>query len=75
MFASTTEARVGKISTKSPGQELAHKLTEIEDAYAARQKTPNAQRQIKNPQSAARYPQYKRHWLYWPRWGWQNDAD
>src|SRR4029434_682255 len=37
---------------KAPDQELAHKLTEIEDAYAARRKRPtrNAQSKIRNPQ-------------------------
>jgi len=41
---------------KSPHQELAHKLTEIEDAYAARRKRPtrNAQPKIRNTQSAIR---------------------
>jgi methylmalonyl-CoA mutase cobalamin-binding domain/chain len=41
---------------KSPEQELAHKLTEIEDAYAARRKRPtlNPQSKIRNPQSAIR---------------------
>ena len=41
---------------KSPEQELAHKLTEIEDAYAAgrRRPTRNAQSKIRNPQSAIR---------------------
>jgi methylmalonyl-CoA mutase len=41
---------------KSPDQELAHKLTEIEDAYAARRKRParNAQPKIRNTQSAIR---------------------
>ena len=39
---------------RSPDQELAHKLTEIEDAYAAgrRRPTRNAQSKIRNPQSA-----------------------
>src|ERR1044071_8828505 len=37
---------------KSPDQELAHKLTDIEDAYAARRKrrTRNAKSKIRNPQ-------------------------
>jgi len=37
---------------KSPDQELAHKLTDIEDAYAARRKHPtrNAKSKIRNPQ-------------------------
>jgi len=37
---------------KSPDQELAHKLTDIEDAYAARRKRPtrNAKSKIRNPQ-------------------------
>jgi methylmalonyl-CoA mutase cobalamin-binding domain/chain len=41
---------------KSPDQELAHKLTDIEDAYAARRKRPsrNAKSKIRNPQSAIR---------------------
>lgn len=41
---------------RSPDQELAHKLTEIEDAYAAgrRRPTRNAQSKIRNPQSAIR---------------------
>ncbi len=41
---------------KSPDRELAHKLTEIEDAYAARRKRPtrNAQPKIRNTQSAIR---------------------
>jgi methylmalonyl-CoA mutase len=41
---------------KSPDQELAHKLTEIEDAYAARRKRParNAQPKIRDTQSAIR---------------------
>jgi methylmalonyl-CoA mutase len=41
---------------KSPDQELAHKLTEIEDAYAARRKRPmrNAQSKIRSTQSALR---------------------
>ena len=41
---------------KSPEQELAHKLTAIEDAYAARRKrsTRNPQSKIRNPQSAIR---------------------
>jgi methylmalonyl-CoA mutase cobalamin-binding domain/chain len=43
---------------RSPDQELAHKLTEIEDAYAAgrRRPTRNAQSKIRNPQSAIRNP-------------------
>jgi len=42
--------------SRSPDQELAHKLTEIEDAYAAgrRRPTRNAQSKIRNPQSAIR---------------------
>ena len=45
-----------RLRSKSPDQELAHKLTEIEDAYAARRKRPtrNAQSKIRNPQSAIR---------------------
>ena len=41
---------------KSPEQELAHKLTAIEDAYAAGRKrsTRNPQSKIRNPQSAIR---------------------
>jgi methylmalonyl-CoA mutase cobalamin-binding domain/chain len=41
---------------RSPDQELAHKLTEIEDAYAAGRKRPtlNAQSKIRNPQSEIR---------------------
>jgi methylmalonyl-CoA mutase len=41
---------------KSPDQELAHKLTKIEDAYAARRKRParNAQPKIRDTQSAIR---------------------
>jgi methylmalonyl-CoA mutase cobalamin-binding domain/chain len=41
---------------KSPDQELAHKLTDIEDAYAARRKRPtrNAKSKIRNPQPAIR---------------------
>ena len=41
---------------KSPDQELAHKLTAIEDAHAAGRKrsTRNAQSAIRNPQSAIR---------------------
>ncbi len=41
---------------KSPDQELAHKLTAIEDAYAAGRKrsTRNPQSKIRNPQSAIR---------------------
>jgi methylmalonyl-CoA mutase cobalamin-binding domain/chain len=41
---------------RSPDQELAHKLTEIEDAYAAGRRRPtcNAQSKIRNPQSAIR---------------------
>ena len=41
---------------KSPEQELAHKLTAIEEAYAARRKrsTRNPQSKIRNPQSAIR---------------------
>ena len=41
---------------RSPDQELAHKLTAIEDAYAAGRKrsTLNAQSKIRNPQSAIR---------------------
>jgi methylmalonyl-CoA mutase cobalamin-binding domain/chain len=41
---------------KSPDQELAHKLTEIEDAYAARRKRPtrNAQPKIRNTRSVIR---------------------
>ena len=37
---------------KSPDQELAHKLTDIEDTYAARRKHPtrNAKSKIRNPQ-------------------------
>jgi methylmalonyl-CoA mutase cobalamin-binding domain/chain len=43
---------------RSPEQELAHKLTAIEDAYAAGRKrsTRNAQSKIRNPQSAIRNP-------------------
>ena len=42
--------------SRSPDQELAHKLTEIEDAYAAGRKRPtlNAQSKIRNPKSAIR---------------------
>jgi methylmalonyl-CoA mutase cobalamin-binding domain/chain len=41
---------------RSPNQELAHTLTEIEDAYAAGRKRPtlNAQSKIRNPKSAIR---------------------
>src|SRR5882762_6881694 len=41
---------------KSPDQELAHKLTEIEDAYAAGRKRPTLtpQSKIRNPQSEIR---------------------
>jgi methylmalonyl-CoA mutase len=39
---------------RSPDQELAHKLTEIEDAYAAGRKRPTLQSKIRNPQSAIR---------------------
>ena len=41
---------------KTPDQELAHKLTDIEDAYAARRKRPtrNAKSKIRNPQPAIR---------------------
>jgi methylmalonyl-CoA mutase cobalamin-binding domain/chain len=41
---------------KSPEQELAHKLTDIEDAYAARRKRPTrgAKSKIRNPQPAIR---------------------
>jgi methylmalonyl-CoA mutase cobalamin-binding domain/chain len=41
---------------KSPEQELAHKLTEIEDAYAAGRKRPtlNPRSKIRNPQSEIR---------------------
>jgi len=41
---------------KSPEQELAHKLTEIEDAYAAGRKRPtlNPRSKIRNPKSAIR---------------------
>jgi methylmalonyl-CoA mutase len=57
--------RYGKMRTKrprpkSPGQELAHKLTEIEEAYAkGKRPTSNAQRprpnrKIRSPQSAIR---------------------
>jgi len=44
---------------KSPDQELAHKLTAIEDAHAAGRKrsTRNPQSKIRNPQSAIRNPQ------------------
>ena len=39
-----------RLRAKSPDQELAHKLTEIEDAYATRRKRPtrNAQSKIRN---------------------------
>jgi methylmalonyl-CoA mutase len=45
-----------RLRGKSPDQELARQLTEIEDAYAARRKRPtrNAQSRIHNPQSAIR---------------------
>src|SRR4029453_2787786 len=45
-----------RLRAKSPGQELAHKLTDIEDAYAARRKRPtrNAKSKIRNPQPAIR---------------------
>jgi methylmalonyl-CoA mutase cobalamin-binding domain/chain len=48
--------RVKRSRPKSPDQELAHKLTDIEDAYAAGRKrsTRNAQSKIRNPQSAIR---------------------
>jgi methylmalonyl-CoA mutase cobalamin-binding domain/chain len=39
---------------RSPDQELAHKLTEIEDAYAAGRKRPTLQSKIRNPQSEIR---------------------
>jgi len=45
-----------RLGAKSPDQELAHKLTDIEDAYAARRKLPtrNAKSKIRNPQPAIR---------------------
>jgi methylmalonyl-CoA mutase cobalamin-binding domain/chain len=44
-----------RLRSKSPDQELAHKLTEIEDAYARRKRsTRNAQSKIRNPQSPIR---------------------
>ena len=45
-----------RLRAKSPGQELAHKLTDIEDAYSARRKRPtrNAKSKIRNPQPAIR---------------------
>jgi methylmalonyl-CoA mutase len=48
--------RVKRSRPKSPDQELAHKLTDIEDAYAAGRKrsTRNAQSKIRNTQSAIR---------------------
>ncbi len=46
--------RVKRSRPKSPDQELAHQLTAIEDAYAARRKrsTRNTQSRIRNPHSA-----------------------
>ncbi len=38
-------------------QELAHRLTEIEDAYAAGRQRPTAKAKIRNPQSVIRNPQ------------------
>jgi methylmalonyl-CoA mutase cobalamin-binding domain/chain len=48
--------RLKRSRPKSPDQELAHKLTDIEDAYAAGRKrsTRNAQSKIRNTQSAIR---------------------
>jgi methylmalonyl-CoA mutase cobalamin-binding domain/chain len=45
-----------RLHAKSPDHELAHKLTDIEDAYAARRKrrTRSAKSKIRNPQSAIR---------------------
>jgi methylmalonyl-CoA mutase cobalamin-binding domain/chain len=45
-----------RLRGKSPDQELAHQLTEIEDAYSARRKRPtrNARSKIRNPQHAMR---------------------
>jgi methylmalonyl-CoA mutase cobalamin-binding domain/chain len=45
-----------RLRTKSPDHELAHKLTDIEDAYAARRKRPtrSAKSKIRNPLSAIR---------------------
>ena len=50
-----------RMRAKSPDQELAHKLTKIEEAYASgrKRRTPNARRptskrKIRNPQSAIR---------------------
>jgi len=45
-----------RLRGKSPDQELAHKLTDIEDAYAARRKrtTRNAKSKIRKAQSAIR---------------------
>jgi methylmalonyl-CoA mutase cobalamin-binding domain/chain len=46
--------RVSRSRPKSPDQELAHKLTAIEDTYASGRKRPtrNAKSKIRNPQSA-----------------------
>jgi methylmalonyl-CoA mutase len=50
------EPRGKRSRPKSPDQELAHKLTEIENAYAARRKrsTRNVKSKIRNPQSPIR---------------------
>ena len=55
---------------KSPDQELAHKLTAIEDAYTAGRK-----HSARKDQSKIGNPQSKSHWFHRSRWRWQNDAD
>jgi len=56
---------------KSLDQELAHKLTAIEEAHAS----PSRKRATPNAQSKIRNPQYKSRRLHRPRWRWQNNAD
>jgi methylmalonyl-CoA mutase len=45
-----------RLRAKSVDQELAHRLTEIEDAYAVGRQRPTSKAKIRNPQSAIRNP-------------------
>ena len=62
---------------KSPDQELAHRLTAIEDAYArAKRLTSKVQRVMPNKKIRdSKFEQSARHWFYRPGWRWQNHAD
>ena len=69
--------RAKRARPKSPLQELAHRLTAIEDAYArAKRSASNIQRVTPNKKIRdSKFEQSARHWFYRPGWCWQNHAD